>query len=386
MPLVVPFLLLATAAGRVAAEDASSWWWVRLLDVPVADASALRASGLDEACAEALRNRLRANGVKRDLLDGERATAPLETLADANALYGALADALQLSDRAGAIRCVAGTGDCAWPLPAVRRVCGRAPDAALWTRAFAPPRLAWWGMRALSAFFLPQDRRRRLGLLDGTASPPLARPGDALASLAHTTFDASQLAAYVAQLQSALQAVLPKEARPALPAAGRRLGLWSTQTFPPAVHEKVRTFVRSVPTLKTEAARAAAERAIGAVQRALTQFSTDVYLELPTDKKMLIAAVARKDVDALYRLLAYLKSTGLAKSVRARLAFTRAEAADALAYAAGDDGRFQRVAESYARRVPTATADERAAVIELLRFAQPATRALGVAVEWLQHV
>ena len=370
--------------GACASDDLLYRWWA-LADVPEADVRALHGAGLDERCVDALRKRLPG-----DL------TKPLDTLTDATAAYDAFTRAMELTDREGARRCVLGQGDCTWALAPVRRACGRAPDAALFDRVLAPPRAAWWALRAFSAFFLPPPPvRRRLGLLDGDGrSSPSSNHG-ALPSMD----------AFMAQATSALQALAesmqlpppssssttssPFAALQALfPASKghRRLGLWAPGGggAPDATAlTKLRAFVRAVPTLRTDAQRAAAERALTDAQRALTKFATDVYLELPPDKKMLVAAIARKDEAALHKLLAYLKATGLARSVRTRLGFTRAEAADALAYAGGDDARFDRVAAAYAQRVASAPA-ERAAVVEMLRYSAPATRALGVAVAWLQ--
>ena len=363
-----------------ASYDVYRWW--ALADVPEADVRALHAAGMDERCVDALRERL-----PMDI------TKPLDTLTDATAAYDAFTRAMELTDREGARRCVLGQGDCAWALAPVRRACGRAPDAALFDRVLAPPRAAWWALRALSAFFLPPPpRRRHLGLLDGDATPNQG---------AVPAVDAS-LSAYMAQATSALQALaasmqLPSPSLSAtsplmalqalLPTGkGRRLGLWAAGGggAPDATTlAKLRAFVRAVPTLRTDAQRAAAERALTGAQRALTKFATDVYLELPPDKKMLIAAIARKDEAALHKLLSYLKSTGIARSVRARLGFTGAEAVDALTYAAGDEAHFDSVAAAYAQRVTSAPA-ERAAVVELLRYSAPTTRALGVAVAWLQ--
>tara|TARA_B110000046_G_scaffold25053_1_gene24243 strand:- start:22006 stop:23166 length:1161 start_codon:yes stop_codon:yes gene_type:complete len=374
-------LILLTCAGRVHGAAPGDWW--SLADVPAVDVRALAEAGLDDACIQVIQTRLAdSSGGASQLLDGAKL---LQSVAAADAVYTAAERALDFHDRDGAHRCVE-YGDCAWVHAPLVRTCTRAPDAGLLQRVFAAPRLASWGLRAFSAFFLPEAAPRRLGLLSGDdaapASPALVLPVDASATIA----------SYALRLQEALQHLTAATGQspsfPKLPSlqallARRRLGLWSTPAFPSQMDDAVQRFVRSVRTLHTDADRAAAEGALSAVRRAMTQFATTLYLELPMDKKMLIAKIARKDEGAVHSMLAYLKGTGLARTIQKRFAFDHSETADALAYAAGDASRFERVAAAYARRIP-ASARERAAAVELLRAAEPAARALGVGVAWLQ--
>ena len=382
--------LLATLVLPSVPTDAS--WG--LLDLLPGDVRALRATGLDEACSQRLRQRFAAAGLSTASLTSSQS---LQSFADANAAYNATVRAMGIvpSDRASMARCAAdgASSACAWVVRPLRDVCvAPSLDEATLKRVLAPPRLAWWVLRGMSAFLLPPNgpvaaaSRRRLGLLDGDAQPQstvasssslfseglVQRIKDAVTDVAATLV--SKDVGGSSGLWTTLRSTF----------ASRRLGLWSSQSvFHDDSSERLRAFVHSAPTLRTDSQRAAAERALAAAKRALMQFGTSVYFELPASKKMLVAQVVRGDEQAIQEILSYLKTTKLAQAVRARLGFTKNEVAGALAFASGSEGEVERAARTVALRVPSIDEEEREALARLLAAAQPSLRALCVAIAWV---
>ena len=204
---------------------------------------------------------------------------------------------------------------------------------------------------------------------------------------ASTSSAAAAEAARVASSLDAIQrgvAVLAQGAT----AGGRRLGLWNPQAMPSASpfgagNTNVREYVATLPTLHTPRERELAARALDKVEAAATQFATRVYLELPAEEKM-TAMSAMQDPSAALPLVRYLlKRTRLSASVRRQLAFSPTEVGECLAYAAGDDARFDAVATALVRRKEGLSGDERAALIDVLRALKPATRSACMLVAWL---
>jgi len=317
-------------------------------------------------------------------------------LVDAVRLYNATQRLLGIdaTQREAMVRCVAG-GSCGWLRRPLEHLCGRAPDEHLLERAFASPRLASWMLRGVTAFLLPAPppaSRRRTGMLDGDA--PAERAADPSGMLVSSLMDVqSTLQALTASLAASSQPLLApwkKSSEPLFGAeAGRRLGLWNPQGIPSFTRttgtEEVRAFVRTVPTLRSDSARSAAERGISAVEHAMTRFATKVYLELPMEQKVNAAAAMNKDVAAVQRVLTFLKGTSLVRSIQSQMGLTEADARDALAYAAGDEALFPRVAAALRARLPASLAEEeRDALVAVLDAARPLARSLAMGVVWLR--
>tara|TARA_B110000046_G_scaffold117900_1_gene124713 strand:+ start:3680 stop:4900 length:1221 start_codon:yes stop_codon:yes gene_type:complete len=399
--LVVAALVSHPFAPTEATASFSDTWW-SLLDLSTDDVHALHSAGLGEACLQRLRERLPVGPIV--------STQPLKSFAEANGAYNTTLRALGIGPpyRAAMQRCVTdgSTSACAWVLHPVRNVCGAAStlDEKTLVATMAPPRLAWWVLRGMSAFLLPNNApptgtrsnaaRRSLGLLDGDAMPAtpaygavttssifaegfVQRVKDAVADVA-TSLVATQQSGSGSSSSTVWMAVQSAFAH-------RRLGLWSSpqSLFHDDSSDRVRAFVHSAPTLRTDAQRAAAERALVAVKRAMMQFGTSVYFELPMSEKMLVAKIMRGDEHALEQMLTYLKTTKLAQGVRTRLAFTRDEISTALTFAAGTERFLERVTRAVALRVPSIDEEERVALAQLLAAAQPSLRALCVATAWL---
>ena len=382
-----------------------------LLDITSADATRMYAAGLDEACMHSVRAKLIANGAPEAYLDG---TVPLsiESWVQANRVYNATLRVFDtLSDRQAMAQCVRGQRQCSWILAPIRRICGRAPDESTFVNTIRRDTLAWWVMRGISAFLLPSaPAHRQLGLLDGDASRVPHASGVAGTGIQKLQERVAQLMTTFSVANGLPSAQLPgmgdkrlsptdlsgfmdKMSSAHMPpfsgsAFGRRLGLWSSASVPTVVTRAAdrRDIVRAIPTLHTESERQAAERALTAIERELADFVTSLYMELPPQKKMLVASSMNHDVDAMYELLAYLKTTQLIHGVRKRMDLTDREAMDAVAFASGDDAHFEAFANALVKRLPPSLgASERSAMVQVLRAIQPTLRACGVALLWLRE-
>ena len=359
-----------------------------LIDVTEVDANRLRAAGLNEMCLQSVRAKLVSYGAPSSYLDGTVHLSP-ESMAQANRVYNATMRVLgPMSDRESVSQCVRGEHHCTWILEPIHRLCGNAPDEATFIATLRRDTTVWWMLRSMSAFLLPASRRR-LGMLDGdvsTSRVSLVQSGSGAATIVQKVQET------VTQLMSVFSSTshLPSSLVGAhgTSLSGRRLGLWSSMGASTVATSSpsTRDIIRAIPTLYTEAERQAAERALTAVQRAFTEFTTSLYLELPPPQKIHAAAALNHNADAVYELFAYLKTTRLMHGIRIKMDFTDREVEDALAFASGDGTRFTAFAKALTSRLPASLGQtERDAMVRVLDAMQPLLRTLGVFVNWLRE-
>ena len=173
--------------------------------------------------------------------------------------------------------------------------------------------------------------------------------------------------------------------------AGRRLGLWNpmaTTASPlalPTGSVDVHDYVESLPTLPSRRDKDAAMRAFNKMEAAATQFATRVYLELPSDKKVLVMQAVQDPEKGVPLLRYLLKETKLVTSLRRQMAFSRAEVEDCVDFASdASSPRFDAVATALLSRAPsTLTHEEKEAMKRVWAATLPLARSTCMLVAWL---
>ena len=145
---------------------------------------------------------------------------------------------------------------------------------------------------------------------------------------------------------------------------GRRLSLWNHPVTPNLPIQTgqfdLKDFYASIAAKHPDFDVAAAESVVRRMETDALNYAMKVYAELPMDMKM-VAMAAMSDQASRFKLVQYLKGTRLLESGVRQFGASDEELRAMRGYAAGDDARFDTVAEAFMRRGAQMSPAERAA-------------------------
>ena len=301
------------------------------------------------------------------------------------------------STRASIIGCVE-RGECGWVFAHLDTLCHRkGSDVDALARAVADGEKLLSGVvRAVSAFILPDappssppSQQRRATAESGVpwAIPPVSLLGLApptASSMSILGVDRSDASTMTARALGYAGDVVSSVAERVL--SGRRLSLWN---HPVAPSLPIRTgqfdlkdFFASLSAQHADFDAAAAESVVRRMETDALNYAMKAYAELPMDMKM-VAMAAVTDQASRFKIVQYLKSTRLLESGVRQFGASEEELRALRAYAAGDDARFDVVAEVFMRRIPRLDSAERTALSLMMRETAPVLRMNSAAISWL---
>lgn len=349
---VIACVGLAAAASRTSVFD--------LVDLTETEAARVHQFMEDRrACFDELNDELQAQGVPRKYLvlgsDGKlEQLASVPKLSELQLVRNTTLRVYRIaSARRGAIEECIDRSDCGWIVRHINALCRRDDDTDELVRIVSDDsKLASALVQAVSAFFLLDGRSLQARQL-------------ATAPRSDGTTASSQLA----------------------DAARRRaLSLWSHPIAYPAKIEggnvDLDDFLASVASKSPALDVRSAREGIRKVEASVTQFAIGVYAHFPFEIKV-VAMAAANDAHSRLRLLHYVKDgTDVIPRFVRSLGLTAQEVGDVRAFARGDDGRFDAVAELLLRRLDNLDAEERRALKLVMQETLPLLRMQCALLKW----